>query len=110
MYNGRTTVEDQHRHRFMGATSEEPNTPRHTHIMEGNTEFRQGHRHYYRIMTGPPIPYGSGHLHYFYGITSINDGHAHYMYGYTRIYRRDNYRAYDDYYKMDPEYMDNHEE
>lgn len=110
MFSGRTTIEDQHRHRFMGTTSANPDTPRHTHIMAGYTDFRQGHRHYFRIMTGPPIPYRDGHVHYFYGVTFINDRHVHYMVGYTRVHRHDGHGAYPGYFGMGPEQMEGYEE
>ncbi|HYF81686.1 MAG TPA: YmaF family protein [Clostridia bacterium] len=110
LFNGRTTIEDQHRHRFMGTTSENPDTPRHTHIMAGNTDFRQRHRHRFRIRTSPPIPFRGGHVHYFYGITSINDGHFHYMFGYTRVHRNDDYGTYQDYFGTESEQIDSFEE
>lgn len=110
LFNGRTSVNDEHRHRFMGSTSVNRDTPRHTHMMVGNTEYRQGHRHSFRIRTGPPIPFGGGHVHYFYGITTINDGHVHYMFGYTRVHRDGDHGMYDGHYGDEFDQMDYYEE
>lgn len=97
LFNGRTSIENQHRHRFMGTTSKDPDTPGHTHIMAGNTDFRRNHRHRFRIRTSPPIPFRDGHVHCFYGVTSRDYGHVHYMFGYTRAHRNDGYRTYYEY-------------
>jgi hypothetical protein len=78
--------------------------------MAGNTEYRRGHRHRFRIRTGPPIPYRGGHIHYFYSVTSRDDGHVHYMIGYTRVHRDDDYETHQDYYGAESEQMDNYEE
>ncbi len=110
LFSGRTTIDDQHRHRFMGTTSDDPDTPRHTHIMAGNTDYKQGHRHRFRTRTSPPIPYRGGHIHYFYAVTSRDDGHVHYMFGYTRVHRDDGYGIYWDYFGIEPEQMDSFEE
>lgn len=110
LFNGRTTIDEQHRHRFMGTTSDNPDTPRHTHIMAGFTDYRRGHRHRFRIRTSPPILYRGGHIHYFYGITSRDDGHVHYMFGYTRVHRNDDYGTYQDYFGIESEQKDYFEE
>ena len=84
-YNGTTLVTNRHDHRYSGSTSKEPDTMGHTHIMEGDTEMKDGNTHHYRIQTGPAINMNNGHYHCYQGVTDITDRHPHGMTGCTSI-------------------------
>jgi len=86
-YNGRTTLNDGHVHRYSGVTSSDPDVPGHIHYMVGETTFDDGHIHRYTLQTSPGIAVDGGHTHYYQASTSFEDGHIHYMYGYTEVHR-----------------------
>ena len=84
-FNGATSVEVRHDHRFTGRTGRAPDTMGHTHIMEGDTTRDDGHAHFYQMQTGPAIYRNGGHYHSYQGDTDVVDMHTHRMHGHTSI-------------------------
>lgn len=70
--------EDAHNHRFAGVSGEAIRRGNsHVHTIRTNTDFFD-HFHMIDVVTGPAIPVGEGrHVHFVYGITTLNDGHRH---------------------------------
>lgn len=84
-YNGTTLVTDRHDHRYSGSTRKDPDTMGHTHVMEEFTETSDGHKHHFKIQTGPAIYMNNGHYHCYQGNTDMADEHMHGMNGCTAI-------------------------
>ncbi len=85
-FNGVTSYNAGHRHRYLGTTEAAPSGVPHTHAYYTETSFDDGHRHIIRGWTGPAIPLpGGGHYHVFRGYTTVNGKipHTHYYYGKT---------------------------
>jgi hypothetical protein len=84
-YNGVTSINNRHDHRYSGRTGREPDTMGHTHVMEGNTTTDSGHSHFYQIRTGPAIYRNGDHYHSYQGDTDMAFMHIHSMNGYTSL-------------------------
>jgi hypothetical protein len=56
---------------YSGSTSKDPDTMGHTHVMEDFTETSDGHKHHFKIQTGPAIYMNYEHMHGMNGCTAI---------------------------------------
>jgi hypothetical protein len=86
-FNGKTTVNHEHRHGLSGMTSEESGLSAHSHKIVGYITFNHGHEHYYSITTEPDLKVEDGHIHYYQGVTDDSHSHMHFFYGYTSVSR-----------------------
>lgn len=76
IYNGMTTIADDHQHVFMGVSgpADQLGTS-HAHLIATRTSFSKGHWHWIDVLTGPMS--NDNHTHYLAGRTSTNNGHFH---------------------------------
>jgi hypothetical protein len=77
-FNGVTSSNVAHNHRYAGVTEAAPNGVPHVHQYYTVTSFDAGHTHLIQGATGPAIPIpGGGHIHYFEGLTTVNGSIPH---------------------------------
>lgn len=77
-FQGVTSVNDGHKHKFVGTTYPADNVMPHTHPYSTVTHFDDKHRHKISGTTGPAIPLkGGGHTHVIEGVSSTNFNHRH---------------------------------
>ncbi|MCL6548958.1 MAG: YmaF family protein [Alicyclobacillus sp.] len=77
-YQGVTSFDVGHRHRYAGVTAPAPGGVQHTHTYEAETTLDDGHTHFIRGRTGPAIALpGGGHYHLFAGVTTVNGATPH---------------------------------
>ncbi|WHH61027.1 hypothetical protein [Petroclostridium sp. X23] len=73
-FEGATSLDDRHRHRYLDVTYAGSDMPGHTHIMHSFTTYDDGHIHHFYFTTGPSIEAPGGHYHNFHSVTQYADG------------------------------------
>ncbi|CAM3616122.1 YmaF family protein [Marinicrinis lubricantis] len=77
-FSGYTSIDNGHKHHYIGLTEAAPSGVPHVHHYYAETSFDDGHTHQIRGTTGPSIPIaGGGHYHYFEGVTTMNGRQPH---------------------------------
>ncbi len=77
-YFGRTSVNQDHFHTFVGTTSTESVVvDGHVHSFANETREARGHTHLMNGTTGRNVAVLMGHVHQMAGATTVNAGHSH---------------------------------
>ena len=85
-FSTNTSKTYDHEHIFKGITSKNPNFKGHTHYMSGYTEDKEGHIHYFSLITGPGFKVKEGHIHFYKALSTIDQKDYHFIMGYTSVY------------------------
>lgn len=90
-YETETEVAQNHQHMITGVSAPARIVgDSHVHRLRIRTTFyvsgMTGHWHWIDITTGPAVPLPDGsHVHYFAGVTSVDDAHSHSFAGATAL-------------------------
>lgn len=77
-YFGRTSVNMDHFHTFVGSTAVQQNVAGgHVHNYANETRVTENHTHIMNGTSGLPVPVLLGHVHEIAGTTTVSDNHTH---------------------------------
>ncbi|NLI90940.1 MAG: hypothetical protein GX434_01680 [Peptococcaceae bacterium] len=84
-FQGVSDIAFYHTHRYSGYSSPSENYQSHVHEISGCTTKDDGHRHYYKLITGPNIEINGGHIHSYQGLTTSDMDQCHQLTGSTMV-------------------------